>query len=815
MLVGHTLAGTRAKGLPLLHKMESLDSGSGTCGFVCHPQTPRIVNGFSARRGTVPRSIVFPSTVSEIFEDNRHESESPILGVRTLDNRIYFFPIKEGGSEPSPHKKAKSSPQLRTIFSKSPSKLSVNNVVSMQHFPCVMCRNEIILFGKKLKDPPIAWKIPVEVCGSSLTDYLWIQDTAKVAPELILDLSSRAGCIKSGKQKLGKDLIIFGDSLGHVFWTQSPDGKAKQTENPQIFYTAEARDPISRIFMASRDGSPLLDTIVVVTSKGFVKVLWWNHVKGHSKNGKTDELSSSKMEFQFQLDEEDFSKFKICFSNVKRIYNHFQKLYRIFYQGKILLVSGNNGIRVFNPFMQPQAFGVRERTRPAFSAIHQDWDIWAVSDGFRPGSRSAVIVTRDGRIVSEEIQQDAAASSSSSDRVSNVLWPLIASTKALSCQEKVFGGIGNVLWSHLSVVSEVLEVLRIVRDYPGSLSVDVNLAGTGPRSQGLSIECKLHNKSVVKLSRGVWCFYLNVYIAPLSSPDRQKLQKFSVTIPITEDVEPDAVWVPPSAIFLESMSVIGPPFVVEGFLILAERGPIEEDEERQRLLAAKVSAKAGLPAPLFMRNFAPSVSLSLGEKRVFGGLDVLCVHPNPTILSGDKSFEVTSIGFERRLGTALLHQITKTFQERVGNGIGEQKEVPFPVALSLPGTKGDYVASVSLVQENAVTMLRIRASRKYFFGIHAALLFEVVQCLDRVGTEPDPHQMEWRSAVLQIAKDMRVSVGELLSKFECLEREYLAVKEGQFDVHARMMDQILGDLYKISNKWIIADLSSCKLVILG
>lgn len=426
-----------------------------------------------------------------------------------------------------------------------------------------------------------------------------------------------------------------------------------------------------------------------------------------------------------------------------------------------------------------------------------------------------IIITNDGRIISEEIQQDATAQSSSAANVSNVLRPLIASTKALSCQERVLGGIENVLWSHLSVISEVLEVLRIVRDYPGSISADVSLAGTDPRSHGLSIECKLHNKSVVKLSRGVWSFYLNVYIAPSSSSDKKKLQKLDAVILILEDVEPDAVWAPSNPIFLENVSVIGPPFVVEAFLVLAERGPIEEDEERQRLLAAKISAKAGLSAPLFMRSFTPSVALSLGEKRVFGGLDVLCVHPNATALSGDKTFEVTSIGFERRLGTALLHQITKGFLERIGNGKGDQKEVPFPVALSLPGTKGDWVASVTLTQENTVAMLRFRASRRYLFGIHAALLFEIAQCLGTLETESDPHQMEWRSAVLQIAKDMRISVGEVLNKFERLEREHLAVRGREFDTHVRIMDQLLADLYKISNKWIITDLSSSKLVILS
>lgn len=319
MLVGHTLTGAKVKGLPLLHRMESLGSGPGTCGFVCHPQTPRIVNGFSAKGGSVPRSIIFPSSVSEIFEDTRHENEYPVLGVRTLDNSIYFFPIKEGVLGPSPHKKAKSPPQLRTILAKSPSKLSVNSVVSMQQFPCVMCRNEIVLFAKDLKEAPLVWKIPVDVCGSSITDYVWIQDTEKVVPELILDLTSRTGCIKSGKQKLGKDLIIFGDSLGHVFWAQSPDGKTKQTENPQIFYTAETSDPICRIFMISRDGSSLLDTLVIVTTKGFVKVMWWSHVEAHHKSGKVDVSSFNRMEFQFQLGEENLSKSKICCSNVKKI----------------------------------------------------------------------------------------------------------------------------------------------------------------------------------------------------------------------------------------------------------------------------------------------------------------------------------------------------------------------------------------------------------------------------------------------------------------------------------------------------------------
>lgn len=478
-----------------------------------------------------------------------------------------------------------------------------------------------------------------------------------------------------------------------------------------------------------------------------------------------------------------------------------------------MVSSNNGGIKVFNPFLQAQAFGVREKTRPTLTVIHQNWDIWTISDGSKPGSTSATIITKDGRIMSEEFKQDLSVSSSAA-KTSNVLRPLIASTKALSCQGKVFEGIGNVLWSHLSVISEVLEILRIARNHPNSIYAGVNLVATDPRSHGLSIECKLYNKSVVRLSRGVWCFYLSVYLASSSPSGQRRFKKFSTTIPISEDVEPDAVWTPPNTIFLEGMSAICSPFTVESFLILAKRGPVEDDEERQRLLAAKISAKAGLPAPSFMKEFSPSLALSLGEKRTFGGLDLLCVHPGTTTLDGDKGFDIAAIGFERRLGTTLLHQVIKIFQEKSGDEKGDQK-TPFPMTISLPGTKGETVANISMTQENTVALLRIRAPRKYLFGIHAALLFEIAQCLDKINTEPDPHQMEWRSSILQIAKDMRVSISETLSKIEKLEQDCVTTNNLQIDVHVQIIDQVVADIYKISSKWILSDLSSCKLVILS
>lgn len=187
----------------------------------------------------------------------------------------------------------------------------------MQQFPCVLCKNEVILFGKGLKGAPLVWKIPEEVCGSSLTEYVRIRNASKVVPELICDLSSKTGCVKSGDQGTKKDLILLGDSLGHVFWVQSPSGKDRKTENPQIFYTAETSDPICRIFLLSRNGGTLLDTIVIINSRGFVKVLWWNHVESGHKDEKCENKIDIKMEFQFQIDEEKLSKSSICCSNVK------------------------------------------------------------------------------------------------------------------------------------------------------------------------------------------------------------------------------------------------------------------------------------------------------------------------------------------------------------------------------------------------------------------------------------------------------------------------------------------------------------------
>lgn len=318
MLVGHTLSGVRVKGLPLLHRVGSSISEPRACGFVCHPQTPRIVNSFSAKRGAIPRSVIFPSNVIELFEDVRRKKDSPVLGVRTLDSKVYFFPLKEYEREVPPHKKAKSLPRPRTISAGSPSQLLVNNVVSMRQFPCVLCKNEVILFGKDSREPLLTWKVPKEVCGSSLTEYVWVQDTSKVAPELIYDLSLTAGCIKYGKQKSKGDLIVFGDSLGHVFWTRSPDGEDGKTENPQVFYTSEGHDPICRIFMVSRSGGTLLDTMLIVTAKGSVKVLWWKHADNCCKSDKKEEVVFDKMEFQFQIDEENISKSTICFSNVKQ-----------------------------------------------------------------------------------------------------------------------------------------------------------------------------------------------------------------------------------------------------------------------------------------------------------------------------------------------------------------------------------------------------------------------------------------------------------------------------------------------------------------
>lgn len=473
-----------------------------------------------------------------------------------------------------------------------------------------------------------------------------------------------------------------------------------------------------------------------------------------------------------------------------------------------MVSSSKGGIKIFDPFLQAQAFGVREKTSPTVSLIHQDWDVWAVTDEpVQDHIAAAIIVTRDGRIISEGIQKDT-PSSLCKPKVFNTLKPLIASTKALSCQEKVFGGIGDILWSHLSVTSEVLEVLRIARGYPNTITAEINLASADLPFRGLSIECKLCNKSIVKLSRDVWSFHLSIYSVSSSSPGHEKLQKFTATIPITEDISPDAVWSPPNAIFLEDIPLIGPPFIVESFLTLSRHGLMEKDEDRQRLLTAKISAKAGLPAPLFMRKFAPSVAISLGEKRVFGGFDVLCIRSDDMHLGGDKGFDVASIGFERRLGTALLHQVTETFQER-----SKDKKGPFPIAISLPGTKGGPIASVSLAQENTVTFLRIRASRKHLFGIHAALLFDIVQCLDKVGIEPDPHQMEWRSAILRVARDLRASVGDSLHKFENLEQEYMTSGSILNDVRVQTISQIVADIYKFSNKWILSDL--CRLTLLS
>lgn len=297
-------------------------------GAVCHPRAPRVVNTFSLRGGALPRSIVFPSSVAELFEDNRHGLETPVLGVRTLDNRVYLFRYRSSENEVPPRKKAKDTSRALSVLANPLPCASISGVIAMHQFPCVLCRNEVAVFEDGLKGKRAVWKVPGEVCGS-LTEYVWVQDVVKVVPELTSDVTRISGNVCIGTERHSqRDLVLFGDSLGHVFWASSPLGQCERTENPQVFYTAETRDPICRIFVCSRDGISPLDTIIVVTSGGLVKVFWWKHEEpccpqgdgdnNNNNNNSSGNSNHKRVEFQFEIKGESLSKSTVCCGNVKR-----------------------------------------------------------------------------------------------------------------------------------------------------------------------------------------------------------------------------------------------------------------------------------------------------------------------------------------------------------------------------------------------------------------------------------------------------------------------------------------------------------------
>ena len=538
-----------------------------------------------------------------------------------------------------------------------------------------------------------------------------------------------------------------------------------------------------------------------------------------------------------------------------------------------MVVSKSGGVKVFDPFLQAQAFGVRENVCATTSLLHREWDVWSISDGFRPGSLFVTMATRDGKIVAEEVKKEvpklSSSSLSSNPNVSGMLKPLIASSKALSCQEKVYECFTSVLWSRLSVAAEVLEVLRIFRESPGAISAEAVLASGRVCSVGsaIFIECKIVNKSIVKLSRGVWDFCVSVNSSSFLSTRSGSCCVKRIVVPVSEDIESDGIWTPPEGpIALEGVSAVGPPFTVEMFLALAKDKCVKcycgshcdecngDNETQQRLaVAAKRSVSVGLTAPPLVWNGFTKVVLPLSKEKVFGALDTLSVacHPEHVPISAavssssssssssstttaapplslslslplslassgrSEGFDVMCIGFERRFGAALLHMLLETIQKRAGsssgngNGNGSKSLYSSSMALALPGAKGEPIARMFVSQENTVSVLRVRGRRGDLLAVHAALLLEVARCLGETEIGPDPHQAEWRSALLQASREMRAGAEEVLCEFEALEALGVenAVDGPLLERCVQRVREVAAGVVRLHGKWVSAGLS--------